>query len=54
MRGSWSWKFLAIAVTLLFLSPGALYADALQPVTQDRLLREPANDWLMYGGNYAG
>ena len=54
MRGSWSWKFLAIAVTLLFLSPHALYADTLQPVTQARLLQEPADDWLMYGGNYAG
>ena len=53
MRGSWPWKFVAIAATLI-LSPCALYADTLQPVTQERLLQEPANDWLMYGGNYAG
>ena len=53
MRGSWPWKFVAIAATLI-LSPCTLYADTLQPVTQERLLQEPANDWLMYGGNYAG
>lgn len=63
MRGYWLSIFLQVAVSLMLLSPTALYADApaknadaLQPVTHERLVKGTANyaDWLMYGGNYEG
>jgi alcohol dehydrogenase (cytochrome c) len=49
---------MAAAILAVGAAPaiGATAADSFKPVTQDRLLRaaENPNDWLIYGGNYAG